>query len=359
VKHVRRAAIICLALALAGCGPATGNSATGNSATGNTATGNTASGNTATGNTATKSTHSVTGSSTADPTRNEAGATAAAHTGPDGPAGFWYGSDSWPIPVTGSATGDTPYKNPAIGGGYGGYVGMAGNWARWQGCGSGNFLAWSSTNSEQANTNYARYGAGIGTAVYWYMGGPGVDPDWNGTAAEASAWGARQAAQAISAANRDDVTYPILFMDIEMPGINPAPDNGWTEVYTSPCSGEPKSGQLVTSALARAEFNGFADYLTANSSYRAGVYSDAVTWTQIFGSAGYIPHTYEWTYEPETASLSDAPQGWCLKDGSACAEFFGGVTSSSPYAVMWQWSGGGGVRNALGDFDQIDTKTVR
>jgi len=21
---------------------------------------------------------------------------------------------------------------------------------------------------------------------------------------------------------------------------------------------------------------------------------------------------------------------------------------------MWQWSGGGGVRNAIGDFDQID-----
>jgi hypothetical protein len=30
------------------------------------------------------------------------------------------------------------------------------------------------------------------------------------------------------------------------------------------------------------------------------------------------------------------------------------VTTSSPYALMWQWSGGGGVRNAIGDFDQID-----
>ena len=30
------------------------------------------------------------------------------------------------------------------------------------------------------------------------------------------------------------------------------------------------------------------------------------------------------------------------------------MTRSSPYALMWQWSGGGGVRNAIGDFDQID-----
>jgi hypothetical protein len=34
-----------------------------------------------------------------------------------------------------------------------------------------------------------------------------------------------------------------------------------------------------------------------------------------------------------------------------CAQFFGGVSS---YALVWQWSGGGGVRNAIGDFDQIN-----
>jgi hypothetical protein len=26
---------------------------------------------------------------------------------------------------------------------------------------------------------------------------------------------------------------------------------------------------------------------------------------------------------------------------------------------MWQWSGGGGVSNGVGDFDQIDTSAVR
>ena len=30
-------------------------------------------------------------------------------------------------------------------------------------------------------------------------------------------------------------------------------------------------------------------------------------------------------------------------------------TYNSKYALMWQWSGGGGVRNGIGDFDQIDS----
>jgi hypothetical protein len=237
---------------------------------------------------------------------------------------------------------------------------MAGNWARWLGCSTGNFLAWSGANSQQADTNYTRYGKGIGTGVYWYMGGPGVDPHWNGTVTEASAWGARQAAAALVAAANDHVTYPVLFMDIEMPGIAPAPDNGWNDVYRSPCSGVVKSTH-ITAAVDRAEFNGFANYLTAHSRYKAGVYSEPGTWTQIFGtgSLARIPHIYEWTYEPETANLGEAPRGWCLKGTSQCAQFFGGVTASSSYAVMWQWSGGGGVRNPIGDFDQIDTNSIR
>jgi hypothetical protein len=42
------------------------------------------------------------------------------------------------------------------------------------------------------------YHRGIGDGVYWFIGGPGVDPHYNGTAAEASAWGARQAARALA-----------------------------------------------------------------------------------------------------------------------------------------------------------------
>ncbi len=36
-----------------------------------------------------------------------------------------------------------------------------------------------------------------------------------------------------------------------------------------------------------------------------------------------------------------------------------GVTRSSLHALMWQWSGGGGVSNGSGDFDQIDASIVR
>jgi hypothetical protein len=278
-------------------------------------------------------------------------AVTAARTEPlgDGPPGFWYGTDSWPVPVTGSA----PYSEPSIGGAYGGYIGMTGSWSYWLGC-PGGFLAWSSTNSAQADTNYTKYGKGIGTAVYWFMGGPGVDPGYNGSAAEASAWGARQAARALADASGEHVTYPVLFMDIEIPGVAPASDNGWNSVYTSACSGVVKHSG-IPAAVDRADFNGFWGYVKAHSKYAPGVYSSAGIWTSIFGtgSAASIPHTDEWTYEQETANLSAAPVGWCLKSGG-CAQFFGGVTSGSSNALMWQWSGGGGVRNALGDFDQID-----
>ncbi|MBV9535009.1 MAG: hypothetical protein JO321_06295, partial [Solirubrobacterales bacterium] len=52
-----------------------------------------------------------------------AGARSAA-TG-DGPRGFWYGTDSFHVNVS----GPPPYKTPVIGGAYGGYIGMLGNWA--------------------------------------------------------------------------------------------------------------------------------------------------------------------------------------------------------------------------------------
>jgi hypothetical protein len=270
----------------------------------------------------------------------------------DGPTGFWYGTDSATVPVPGSA----PYSMPYLGGAYGGYIGMTGNWARWFGCGK--IVVWSATNSAQANTNYITYHKGIGTGVYWFMGGPGVDPHYNGTAGEAYSWGEQQAAATLYSIGNVHVTYPVVFMDVEIPGnapnYTPAPDNGWNAVYTSACSGVVKIGYVPTS-LDRADINGFAAYLTTHSSYKAGVYSAQSVWKSIFGtgSDSLIPNTYEWTYWPETSSLSNAPQGWRLKNGQY-AQFFGGQTYNSKYALMWQWSGGGGIRNGVGDFDQID-----
>lgn len=274
----------------------------------------------------------------------------------DSPVAFHYGTDSWPV----SGTGSAPYAEPHVGSSYGGYMGMAGNWARQAGCRTGNFLAWSSANSAQANTNYARYRTGVGTGVYWYMGGPGVDPHYTGTTAEASAWGARQAAWTLARIKSLGVVeYPVVWADIELPGIKPATDNGWNTVYTGPCTAKVAHYHIPAS-VDRADLNGFASYLAGHSSYHAGVYSSPGVWTSIFGTgaASLIPNTYEWTYEPETRTVSPAaaPWGWCLSRGrGACAAFFGGQSSRSSHALMWQWSGGGGVSNGYGDFDQIDT----
>ena len=276
----------------------------------------------------------------------------------DGPSGFWFGTDSWPVTVPGSA----PYQMPYLGGGYGGYIGMTGNWAYWLGCsGQEHFLAFAAANSAQAHTNDATYHTGVGSGAYWFMGGPGVDPHYNGTATEAGNWGAQQAARALSDIAGSHFDYKVVWMDIELPGDTPAPDNGWNSVYTSPCSGVVRQSS-VPASLDRADFNGFYDYITAHSADKVGVYSSAGVWASIFGTGTYslIPHTYEWTYEPETTDYSGAyPYGWCLHHGSGpCAQFFGGQTSSSPYALVWQWSGGGGAVNGIdgfnGDLDTID-----
>jgi hypothetical protein len=277
----------------------------------------------------------------------------------DSPSGFSYGTDSWPSNVELS----NPYREPVLWGPYGGYIGMAGNWARVEGCKTGNMLAWSAVDSSKANTNYTKYHDGIGTGAYWYMGGPGVDPHYNGTTTEASNWGAAQAADALTAMKRSTITYPVVWADIELPGIEPALDNGWNSVYSSPCS-EHVIHSTVPAAVDRAEFNGFANYITAHSTYKVGVYSSAPVWNSIFGtgSSGSIPNTYEWTYLPETSSVtfSTEPTGFCLHDSKTCAQFFGGQTSSSKYALMWQWSGGGGITNKYGtDFDQIDTARMK
>ncbi|MEO9140353.1 MAG: hypothetical protein ABI345_14965 [Jatrophihabitans sp.] len=280
-------------------------------------------------------------------------ASPASAAGTAGITGFWNGTDSSTVSISGSA----PYREPAIGGSYGGYIGMAGNWARRTGCGG--IVVWSATNSAQANTNFKTYHRGIGTGAYWFMGGPGVDPRYNGTASEAYAWGQQQAAWTLAAIATLHVTYPVVFMDIEIPGYapnyTPADDNGWNSVYTSACSARVRIG-YVPVILDRADLNGYAAYLTGHSPHKAGVYSAPDIWRSIFGTgtASLIPNTYEWTYESFTSSVAHHPYGWCLSGTTTCAHFFGGQSNASRYALLWQWSGGGGSNNRYGDFDQID-----
>jgi hypothetical protein len=287
--------------------------------------------------------------------RTEAATTTSAAS-PAAVTGFWNGTDSNNMAIPGAA----PYHTPAIGGYYGGYIGMIGNWAVYQHC-SGTKVVWSTTDSNDARTNLLTYGKGIGVGVYWFMGGPGVDPHYNGTTHEAAVWGDAQAAYVLNHLQTGvpKPNYPVVFMDVELPGhapsYTPAADNGWNSVYTSACSGKVKSG-FVAASVDRAEFNAFANWLTSHSAYKVGVYSAPSIWASIFGtgSSASIPNTYEWTYTADTSSLSHHPSGWCLSGTSTCAQFFGGVTSASKYALMWQWSGGGGTSNGFGDFDQID-----
>lgn len=268
---------------------------------------------------------------------------------------FWSGTDSNYIAIPGPA----PYREPGIGGRYGGYIGMIGNWAGWQHCGGKQ--VWSVTNSNQARTDLVTYHSGIGVGDYWFMGGPGVDPHYDGTTTEASAWGAAQAARVISdiGTQNPKPNYPVIFMDIEIPGnapsYTPAPDNGWNNVYTSVCSGKVRSSG-IPAAVDRAVYSGFASYLITHSGYKVGVYSAPSIWASIFGtgSSATVSSTYEWTYNGDTSSLAHHPSGWCLSGTKTCADFFGGMSSSSKYAVMWQWSGGGGTYNGYGDLDQID-----
>ena len=199
----------------------------------------------------------------------------------DRPAGFWYGTDSRTVTVPGPA----PYKMPVIGGSYGGYIGMTGNWANLESCHK--IVVWSAANAAQANTNRATYHLGVGTGVYWFMAGPGVDPHYNGTTTEAYSWGEVQAGRALADAAKLRVTYPVMWADIELPGgpsdYTPAFDNGWNHVFTSPCSTVVRSAGIATS-VDRADFNGFAAYVTAHSAYKVGVYSAPGIWGLIFGT---------------------------------------------------------------------------
>ena len=219
----------------------------------------------------------------------------------DSPAGFWYGTDSATVTIT----GHVPYQVPVIGGTYGGYIGMTGNWANLAGCRK--IVVWSAANAAQANANYAAH-YGVGTGVYWFMGGPGVDPRYNGTQAEASRWGAQQAARTLYDISHLHVTYPVVFMDIEIPGnapnYTPAPDNGWNTVYTSACSGVVRTYH-IPAAVDRADLNGFAAYLTSHSHYKAGVYSAPDIWAA--SSAPGPPRRYRTRTNGPT---SPSPAAW-------------------------------------------------
>ena len=195
----------------------------------------------------------------------------------------------------------------------------------------------------------AKYDSASATGVYWYMGGPGVDPHWNGTTTEAYQWGKLQASWALACDQGQVHPLPGALGRHRAAGIAPAPDNGWNSVYTSPCSGVVRQSG-VPAVIDRSVLTGFASYLTVAlhvQGRRLLRPDDLAADLRHRPRTPAIPNMYEWTYSAGDPNLSAAPTGWCLHGTSTCAQFFGGQTSSSKYALMWQWSGGGGVTNGV------------
>jgi hypothetical protein len=265
-------------------------------------------------------------------------------------ATFFYGTDSG-APV---ACGRGPYTEPVgdcangTHGIYGEYIGELGSWLNWRGC-TDSGLNWVQANYNMATDNLIRYHTGLGAAAYWFAAGPGRDPEYNGTTAEAMIWGQRQAEQFLDSSGVF-LNFEYVFLDIENNGS--APDgNGWNTVWNSPCSSHVKA-EYIAPAVDYATYQGFARFIDSHSPYRVGVYSSGGnwygSWNGIF-SPVRLSHAAEWTFTNEQSQLQ-FPSGF--SDSGASAGWFGGERSACD--LLWQWSGGNGVLNGYGDFDQAD-----
>ncbi len=271
-----------------------------------------------------------------------------------GSSSFYYGTDSAAPQACGNGNG--PYTEPVgscgkgSAGPYGEYVGEVGSFMHWQGCTTSG-LAWIQADYNMATDNVVDFSTGLGAAAYWFAAGPGRDPHYNGSAAEAATWGREQAQRVLSDMSGKVFDFRYIFMDIENNGVPPDED-GWNTVWNGPCGNTVKAGYIPAN-VDFATWVGFADYIDNHSSYLAGVYSaggDSYgSWTGIFGNQK-LSSTAEWTFTNEQAE-PQFPSGFSASH--AKAQWF----SSEPTAcdLLWQWSGGNGVLNGYGDFDQAET----
>ena len=261
------------------------------------------------------------------------------------PAGFYYGSDSYGPQARGAYP---PYNEPRTGGLYGAYTAEIGTWTDWTGCTRGYGLI--PANVARANADEA-YGPIPGVSFYWFAAGPGADPHYNASWAEAYGWGVAQAQRVAwdygSLTRRGIWTatrhIPLMFMDIEA-----APEagygNGWNEVVNR--CGRITRQTVIPPSIDRATFDGFTDYLHLDTIFHPGVYSTPSFWYYTFGrgSASRIPNTYEWT--PVSSSPTARPGPSAFRQGGQRASWFGGVAYSR--RAGWQWTQNGG------DFDEWD-----
>ena len=264
--------------------------------------------------------------------------------------GFYVGTDSAAPQACSNGNGPYTLSSGNCGQGkaipYGEYIGEVGSFMNWQGCTTSG-LAWVQANYNMATDNVVDYGVGLGAAAYWFAAGPGRDPHYNGSTAEATTWGQEQAQQAISDLGGKVFDFRYIFMDIENNGVPPDGD-GWNTIWNGACGNKVKA-EYVPANVDFATWVGFANYIDNHSPYLAGVYSAGGIgyggWTGIFGSE-QLSNTPEWTFDNEQAQL-DFPSGFAGSHASAL--WF----SNEPAAcdLLWQWSGGNGVLNGYGDFD--------
>jgi hypothetical protein len=278
------------------------------------------------------------------------GALATAEPAPSQSAGgdFYYGTDS----SAPQACGKGPYTEPtgncdSTAGSYGEYIGEVGSFLNWKGCTTAG-LAWNQSNYNMATDNVVDYSTGLGAAAYWFAAGPGRDPHYNGTASEAMAWGQQQAEQALNDMSGKVFDFRYVFLDIENNGTPPDED-GWNTVWNGAC-GDTVKASYIPASIDYATWQGFANYIDNHSPYLAGVYSAGGnwygSWVGIFGSE-HLASTAEWTFTNEQSQLS-FPSGF--SGSHAQAQWFARAPAACD--LLWQWSGGNGVLNSYGDFDQ-------
>ena len=113
-----------------------------------------------------------------------------AHAG-DGSGMLWGSDGNGPAPATsGLSACNTPAgtswlmpnvkdgtASPSCGR-YGAYIGRVGGFQHYRGSTCGGGPIWNSNASTRANSNYASGPGFIGTELYYFVGGPGADPDY-------------------------------------------------------------------------------------------------------------------------------------------------------------------------------------
>ncbi len=251
-----------------------------------------------------------------------------------------------------------------------------------QGCASYKYRLISNTDVTAANWEFTSLYGSVGepwpegAAMYWYMAGPGADPEYNPstyTLAEATAWGKEQAEAANSwwLAHGPGITSGVVFMDIEdgytADGVNYA--NGWNEwVYSSGTDcGEIISSEDIPPAIDRGVVNGFGTCIDGQT-LTSAVYSSPDYWAETFGTCSSsnrpacLTETPEWTSEGDSGCALPGPHGWAQAAGVCGAEsgtFFGDVGST--YQLGWQWCEASSLDDYCNlnnqqdaDFDQSD-----